>query len=166
MDYSKMKATKKSQPKKSPTIEISKTDAKKAGRALGKLGISWILVFVCLIVGVFVGFGAVKFVFKNDVYQMNTYAGGNADVYIGKDEDLQSYTELGVKCVAFGKDCSKDCTVTYFFRNDLTEKEVLVDGVDASVPGIYYAVYKCPNFKYSSVTLIRNIIVLGEEDNG
>ena len=167
MDYSKMKATKQTRKPSSPGgVRVSKKDTQAAKRSLGKLGISWIMVVVFLVVGVLAGWAINKFVFSKDTYFMNTYANGEADITIGKDEDFKTYTELGVKCIAFGKDYSSDCTVEYFFRDDLTNDEIQVDEIDISTPGIYYAVYTCPNFKYSSVTLIRNIIVLGVEDDG
>ena len=167
MDYTKMKATK--QPKKHNIPEssnISKKDANKAKKVLSKAGISWILVVLFLALGVLSGWLINKFAFASDTFEMVTYANCQTDICIGKDEEFQSYTELGVKCVAFGKDQTQNCTVNYFYRDDLTNNEVAVDNVDPSIPGIYYAVYTTTYFKYKSVTLIRNIIVLGEEDNG
>ena len=116
-----------------------------------------------LIIGGVGGFFAHKYAFAGDVYQMVAYENGSTDVYIGSDEDLQTYTELGVKCIAFGKDVSSECTVKYYYRADLTQDQVEVSEVDETKPGIYYAVYSNTSKKYKSVTLIRNIIVLGEE---
>ena len=48
----------------------------------------------------------------------------------------------------------------------MTEDAVEVDGVDLNQPGVYYAVYKAPSAKYTTVKLIRNIFVLKEEDDG
>ena len=128
-----------------------------------KSAISWIVVILFLIIGGVGGFFAHKLAFKNDVYQMVTYANGQADIYIGSEEEFQTYTELGVKCISFGKDVSSECTVKYYYRTDLTEEQVEVTKVDETKPGIYYAVYSNTSKKYKSVTLIRNIIVLGEE---
>ena len=44
-----------------------------------------------------------------------------------------------------------------------TSCEILVDEVDETKPGMYYAVYKSPSEIYKNVTLIRNIVVLGAE---
>ena len=162
-----MKAVKQTRkPSSASKVKFTQKDAKKAQRSLGKLGISWLMVAVCLVIGLLAGWAINKFAFAKDTFEMNTYANGETDVKIGKDENVQTYTELGVKCVAFGKDYSSDCIVTYFFRDDLTKDEIQVDEVDINTPGIYYAVYTCSNFKYKSVTLIRNIIVLGVEDDG
>lgn len=167
MDYTKMKATK--QPKKHNVpekVNVSKKDTNKVRRILGKVGISWILVAVCMAIGILSGWLINKFAFASDTFEMVAYANGETDIYIGKDEEFQSYTELGVKCIAFGKDQTFYCTVNYYYRDDLTNDEVLVDKIDTNTPGIYYAVYTTSYFKYKSVTLIRNIIVTGEEDNG
>lgn len=163
MDYDRMKATKVSKKKYDGGFEVSRSTKTKAKRTLSKAGISIVAVILCLIIGVAGGFFVSKFAFKNDTFEMVTYANGSVDIYIGSDEDQTTYTELGVKCIAFGKDISSDCKVTYYYRSDLTESEVEVDAVDESVAGIYYAVYTCPNIKFSTVKLIRNIIVLGEE---
>ena len=138
-------------------------DLKKATKSMKKSAVAWAVVLLFLIVGCVGGFFAHKLAFKNDVYQMVTYANGQADVYIGADEEFQTYTELGVKCISFGKDVSNECTVKYYYRTDLTEDQVEVAKVDETKPGIYYAVYSNTSKKYKSVTLIRNIIVLGEE---
>lgn len=163
MDYSSMKAREKSKKQYSIDFDVSKSTKKKIKRSMKKSTISWICVILFLIVGAVGGFFAHKLAFSKDVYQMVTYANGEADIYIGADEEFQTYTELGVKCVAFGKDYSKDCTVKYYFRDDLTKEQIEVDKVDETVAGIYYAVYTTPASKYKTVTLIRNIIVLREE---
>lgn len=160
-----MKATKVDRSKSSGK-GVSKKDISETRSAAKKLGVSWIVVVLCIVVGALGGYFGSWLITKNDTYQMVAYADGNTDVYIGPEEDNKFYVELGVKCVAFGKDVSKDFKVKYFFRADLTEKEVEVDKVDESKDGIYYAVYTAPSAKYSSVKLIRNIFVVKEEDNG
>ena len=94
---------------------------------------------------------------------MNTYANNQTDITIGADSNYQTYTELGAKCVAFGKDYSSEVKITYYYRTDLTEKEVKVDSINPSKAGIYYVVYEADVSKYKTITLIRNVIVLGEE---
>lgn len=170
MDYSKMKATKVSRnaggSSRSSSKIISEKNINKSKRSLKKIGISWIVVAITLVIGLLAGFGITKLITRNDTYEMITYASGNADVYIGQDEEIKTYTELGIKCIAFGKDVSDKFKVTYYYRTDLTEKEIQVDRVDETKEGIYYAIYTSPSKKYSTVKLIRNIIVLKGEDNG
>lgn len=124
-----------------------------------RMGIIISCVIIFLIIGVVGGFFGTKLITKNDTYEMVCYENGQIDIVIGEDEEFNRYTELGVKCVAFGKDCSDKYTVTYYYRNDLSEEAVQVENVDTSVEGMYYAVYKAPSKKYSTVKLIRNIIV-------
>ena len=163
MDYSSMKAREKSKKQYSIDFNVSKSTKKKIKRSMKKSTISWLCVVLFLIIGGIGGFFTHKFVFANDVFQMTTYANGEADIYIGADEEYQTYTELGVKCVAFGKDYSKDCTVKYYFRDDLTKEQVEVDKVDETKPGMYYAVYTTKSARYKTVKLIRNIYVVGVE---
>ena len=66
------------------------------------------MILLFLIIGTVGGFFAVKFAFKNDAFAMNTYANGEIDITIGEDGDALTYTELGAKCVAFGKDVSNE----------------------------------------------------------
>lgn len=151
----------KEQPRKK--LYSYEKDLQKAAKTLNKSAISWIVVVLFLIVGAVGGFFAHKYAFSNDTYYMIAYTNGQTDITIGADEEFQTYTELGVKCVSFGKDCSSECTVKYYYRTDLTENQVEVSEVDETKAGIYYAVYSNNSKKYKTVTLIRNIIVLGEE---
>jgi len=121
--------------------------------------VSWISILVVLIIAFAGGFFANKLLLSKDTYAMT----GADTIFIGSEEDVKEYTEQGVTCIAFGKDYSKDCTVKYYYRADETEKEIEVNEVDETKAGIYYAIYSSPAKKYESVTLIRNIIVLGEE---
>lgn len=168
MDYNSMKATKTGKRPYS-NISISRSSSRKATRAIKKTNANWFIVLIVLIIGAVGGFFANNFLFKNDTYEMIA-ANGTTDIILGGMEDgaQETYTELGVKCIAFGKDYSKDCTVKYYYRSDLTEeeKEVSIEDINTSNAGIFYAVYECPAQKYASVKLIRNIIVLGGEDNG
>lgn len=130
-----------------------------------KSGLAFVLIVLFLGIGIIGGFFATKFICANDVYEMNSYANGEVDLIIGENESIIEYTELGVKCIAFGKDYSNDYQVTYYFRNKLTEDEIEVSKVGEKGEGIYYAVYSSPAVKYKTVTLIRNIIVLRGEDD-
>jgi len=168
MDYNSMKATKTSR-KPYSNISISRDTQRSAKKVTKKVKANWFIVILVLVIGAVAGFFANNLIFKNDVYEM-VAANGSVDIVLGgmEDDAVETYTEYGVKCIAFGKDYSKECTVKYYYRSDLTqeEKEVSVDEINTSNVGIFYAVYECPSPKYSSVKLIRNIIVLGGEDNG
>ncbi len=166
MNYNSMKATKAGK-RSYDRVSISRSSASKAKRAVKKFKANWFVVLFVFMVSVVAGYFAHSYAFKNDIYEMVS-ANGEVDIILGGNEPgaQTSYTELGVKCIAFGKDYSKDCTVKYFYRSDLSQDEIEVDEIDISTEGIYYAVYECPAQKYKSVKLIRNIIVLGGEDNG
>lgn len=168
MNYNSMKAT-KTDKRPYSNISISRNTTRKASRAIKKTNANWFIVIIVMIIGAVGGFFANNFLFKNDTYEMIS-ANGTTDIVLGGMEEgsTKSYTELGVKCIAFGKDYSKECTVKYYYRSDLTEqeKEVTINDINTSNVGIFYAVYQCPAQKYASVKLIRNIIVLGGEDNG
>lgn len=168
MSYNSMKATKTTRTTKS-NWNISKSTTNKAKRAAKKVNANWFIVLLILIVGLVGGFFAHNYLFKNDIYEMVS-ANGETDIVLelGDNETQKNYTELGVKCIAFGKDYSKECSIKYYYRKDLSESitEVLVTDINTSNPGMFYAVYSCPSPKYASVTLIRNITVIGGEDNG
>ena len=146
--------------------DLSREEKAKLKRSVKKLSLTWIIVLIFLALGVVGGFFAHKYAFPNDTYQMVAYSNGSIDITIGAEEEHKTYTELGVKCITFGKDISSECTVKYYFRTDLSQEQVEVSKVDETVPGMYYAVYTTTSSKYKTVTLIRNIMVLGEEDNG
>ena len=163
-DYSSMKATKVEKKKYDTDIEISRSNQRKIKKAFKKSALMWAIVGIVLISSIVGSFFTCKYIFASDTYEMTAYANGEIDVVVGKDEVYTKYEELGVKCVAFGKDCSNSYTVKYYYRSDLTQKETEVAKVDENVSGIYYAVYEAPSWKYSSVKFIRNIIVTGVED--
>lgn len=175
MEYSYMKATKKKKysyekdkdvPRKKYSYEkdrdreIARAE-KMAKKGLKKVNI--LLAVLFLAIGVLVGFFGLKFAFGKDTFKLNEGTMVNEIMYIGEGEAYQKYEELGVTCVSFGKDYSKDYTVKYYYRADLTEEATEVSKVDEAVPGMYYAVYTTKAPRYKSVTLIRNIAVLGEE---
>ena len=168
MNYNSMKAT-KVEKKPYSNISISRNSTNSAKKIVKKINANWFLVFVVIVIGIVGGYFANNYLFKNDIYEM-VMINGEIDVVLGGSDDdvMEVYVEPGVKCIAFGKDYSKECTVKYFYRSDLTEdeKEVSVEDININNPGVFYAVYDCPNLKYSTVKLIRNIIVLRGEDNG
>lgn len=163
MDYSYMKATKKKKYsyEKDRELEISRSEKKQIKKGLKKVNVLLAVVFLAL--GVLAGFFGLKFAFSKDTFKLNEGVMTDEIMYIGQDEYYTKYQELGVTCVSFGKDCSKDVKVTYYYRVDLTEEAIEVDKVDETKPGMYYAVYTTTASRYKSVTLIRNIAVLGEE---
>lgn len=166
MDYSNMKATKVKRESQTTSVSVSKKTRGKAKRGLTKLGISYVILFVFLIVGIAGGFLISKYAFSGDTFEMIAFENGLTDIYIGQNENQTSYTEPGAKCVAFGKDASNSITIEYYYRNDLTQEPQKVESVDPETEGVYYAIYTSNNIKFKSVRLIRNIIVLRSEDNG
>ena len=129
-----------------------------ARKGFSKAGLGWFLAILFLIVGAVAGFFAIKYAFKDDVFAMKTYENGKIDITIGEDGDALVYTELGAKCVSFGKDYSDEVVITYY-REDATHEKVKVDKVDETKAGMYYAVYTSKSARYKSNTLIRNIYV-------
>ena len=135
-----------------------------AKQSMKKSKLVWIIVVIAIVVGAVAGFFGIKYAFRNDTYHMNAYSNGQVDIIVGANEDVKTYTELGVKCVSFGKDISSECTVTYYYREDLSHDQVQVDKVDETKGGMYYAVYSAPASRYKTVTLIRNIYVTEVEE--
>ena len=152
--------TTKTKSSNKTTRVVKKSTEKKVKKAFSMMGLGWIIVALCLVVGLVGGFFTTKYICRFDTYEMVAFDNGENDIVIGANEDVKIYNDPGVKCIAFGKDCSSKVTVEYFYRNDLTKDEVKVDKVDPETEGIYYAVYTAPSIKYKkTVKLIRNIIV-------
>ena len=135
-----------------------------AKKGLSKAGLAWLIVVLALIIGAVGGFFAVKYAFKDDTFAMRTYQNGSIDITIGAEGDAETYTELGARCISFGKYESKNVKVTYYYRADASEEKEKVDKVDETKPGMYYAVYTTKAARYKTVKLIRNIYVLGAEN--
>ena len=175
MDYSYMKATKKKKysyekdkdaPRKKYSYEKDRDREIARIERAAKKGfkkMNFLLAVVFLAVGVLTGFFGLKYAFRNDTFELNAGIMKNEIMFIGAEESYQKYEELGVNCISFGKDYSKDVIIKYYYRSDLTEEATEVTKVDEAKPGMYYAVYTTNAPRYKSVTLIRNIVVLGEE---
>lgn len=159
MDNS-MRATRNSRRTTDIDFSVSKRNSRRIKSAMKKSSVSWLTALLVLVVGFAGGFFAHKLAFAKDTYAMI----GSDFVEIGIESETQTYTEQGVTCVAFGKDYSKDCTITYYYQKDASEDRVQVDKVDETKAGYYYAEYKTSTSKYKSVTLIRTIFVAEVED--
>lgn len=123
-----------------------------------------ISIVLCLVIGIVLGYFCLVYLCKNDCFEMNVDAYNQIDIYLNDDDGITEYTELGAKCVLFGKDISSQVKVQYKYREDISFEPEVVSGIDSSKAGIYYAIYTIDNPRYKSVTLIRNIIVLREEE--
>lgn len=156
------KAVKAEKKKWNGDVNINSKHVKKATKKVGFIPLFFAAVFI--LVGVGLGFVATQRLCANDCFEMIKYENNEIDVSIGLEGDCLNYTELGAKCVSFGK--KFDVNIEYFYREDISHDEVKVDSVDSTKEGVYYAVYTTSSKKYSSVKLIRTIYVFGEEDNG
>ena len=129
-----MKAS-KIERKQYSNIPISRKTTKKIKSATKKIKANWLIIIIIFAIGATIGFFANNYAFKNDIYEMVSL-NGQYDIILGGMEDNSqiTYTELGVKCIAFGKDISEECTVKYYYRADLTqtEREVTIDDINLS----------------------------------
>lgn len=174
-DYSAMKATKRKKkysyekdlefaakhPRKKYSYEKDLERAAKAG--MKKSGLAVAVVVIFLILGVVGGFFGIKYAFRNDTFSMISYENGLDDITVGANEDVKEYVELGATCISFGKDCTDEIIVKYYYRADLSEDKVEVSEVDETKAGMYYAVYTTTATRYKTIELIRNITVTGAE---
>lgn len=122
---------------------------------------NWLIfaLVIFFVIGCVGGYVTYALVCKNDCFVMNGITDANQEIYIGGNEDQKTYVELGAKCVAFGKDISNQVQITYKYREDATSDYIIVNEVDETVAGYYYAIYNVDNVRYKSVTLIRLIVV-------
>lgn len=145
-----------------PSSNVKKKVSKELSKKTNKPLVISIVIF--LVLGIVLGYFSLLYLCKNDTFEMNAYDGDVIDVYLNDDDGITEYSEIGAKCVLFGKDISNEIKVEYKYREDISFDPETVAGVDSSRAGIYYAIYTIDNPRYRSVTLIRNIIVLREED--
>lgn len=167
--YDSMRAKKSSRAKAKVTnVKISKRQAKSIAKKVNSA------VFVCvaifLVLGAGLGYAGVKYLCKDDCFEMANFTGTNSvDVVVdmsaleGDTGVVRAYDEqsAGVRCVAFGKDISSDVKVEYFYRPDEYSEAVQVSAVDCGQSGIYYAKYTIDHIIYRGIVLVRNIFVLG-----
>lgn len=164
------------------TKKVTKTTTKALTKVAKKNPLGALLIGASLVLGLVAGYVGFSVITANDTYEMNAYnyasAGTNIEGESAKDlyGDLgeetailllnENYVEAGCKCVVFGKDVSSDINVTYYYREDISHDIEKVEEVDTSRSGFYYACYENTSFKYKSVELIRNIIVVEVEQDG
>ena len=121
------------------------------------------ILLICLLVGILIGGSSLYVLTLNDCFEI-VAADGEVDWEIGGESNHRAYQELGVKCVAFGQDATDSVSIKYLYRENIYHDTEEVKMVNPEVVGIYYVVYTSNNFKYRTVQLIRNVIVVGEEE--
>ena len=145
-------ATRKTASKTSKKVQAdfdfnapSKKTTKKVKSKLKKVSPAAIfLAIVLLIVGAVGGYFGVKFLTKNDCFEIV----GNDKITLTLDEN---YTDEGVKVIAFGKDEAKNVKV----ETNLTKEQ---DGTySAKDVGTYYIKYTVDNIKYGSIFKIQKV---------
>lgn len=149
-----------------PRRKSSATTLKVGGFKIDTRGVSsavFIVVLACLILGILAGGFGLYAVTKNDGFEMIALA-DKIDYEIGGEGNPGTYEELGVKCVAFGKDANDSVQIKYLYREELTKETQEVDTIAEDVAGIYYVVYTSTNFKYKTVQLVRTVKVIRTED--
>lgn len=123
----------------------SKRNNKKIAKQLKKLSFgAMAIALLILVVGVLGGFFGVKFLVRNDCFELN-----------GKDEITlqigETYSDEGAKVIAFGKND----------ENKLTIKTNLKQNTDgtyyAEEEGTYYITYSVDNFKYGTLFKIQKV---------
>lgn len=92
-----------------------------------------------LVLGVLGGWFGYKTISKNDTFELV----GKKEITLSVGE---TYTELGAKIVAFGKDVSGDVEITGV--------------VDVNTEGTYFVTYTINNFKFKDVKKVRTVKVV------
>ena len=123
----------------------------------------FVVILAFLIIGILAGGFGFHAITKNDCFVMNA-VDGKINLEIGGDGNLTDYTELGVKCISFGKDVSNTVQIKYLYREELTQDTQEVDTIANDIAGTYYVVYTSSNFKYKTVQLVRTVKVIRTED--
>lgn len=144
------KTTSKVSKKASVDLDInkpSKRTSKKVSKQLKKVSGGALFLAVLLLIGGAVGgYFGVKYLTKNDCFE-----------FIGEDEITltldQTYTDEGVKVIAFGQDDSDKVEV----KVDEKLKQNTDGSYYATEEGTYYIIYTVNNLKYGSIFKIQKI---------
>jgi len=123
----------------------SKKSTNKAKRKLKKLSAGvFMLAVVLLILGTVGGYFGVKYIFRNDCFEL-----------VGADEITKEigefYTDDGVKIIAFGVDDSDKVQIETNLKKDKQ------GNFYAETEGTYYIKYTIDNIKYGSIFKIQKI---------
>lgn len=126
-------------------IEVSSKTKRSAKSTLKNAGAkTLIIVLLCLILGVAVGFGAWWFVCKDDCFKLV----GNDEIVLTLDE---KYVDEGVEIVAFGKDESESIVIETNLQID-ENGNFYSDEV-----GTFYITYKSDCFKYGTLFKVQKV---------
>jgi len=184
--YNESRAVKKTR-ENDYEFNMSSSKAKRYGKKITK-SVVLIVIAVTLVIGGALGFLASS---KLNSFYMNDYLVANVaspekdyvEVDVSKVreglenggatmvtmEQIYSATSLedkGVTIKFLGMDVSKTLTTKYYYREDISHNTQEVNGVDVTVPGVYYIEYTSSHFAFKKTTLIRTIIVTGVEVDG
>lgn len=107
-------------------------------------GLTIFLVALFFVVGVLGGVGGYYFLSKNDEFLLV----GEKEITIALNSE---YVEQGVKVISFGKDKSKEVSIT--------------GEVDVTKPGKYTITYTSNDIKFKNVKRVRTITVLSGEQH-
>lgn len=184
--YSDARAVKKDSDR-DYEYNYSSSQAKRYVRKIKKSAVLVIISIFVILGGVIGYLGATKL----SVFSMNDFYVGETKAqepdYIVVDvskirEDLEnseninvsmeevyagaSLTDKGVTIKFLGFDVSDTLTTKYYYREDISYKQKEVDGIDVTVPGVYYIEYTSSHFAFRKTTLIRTIVITGVEVDG
>ena len=124
----------------------------------------WAIFCTSFVVGAVLGILSLYMLTRHDCFTMMATADRKIDLVIGADEAMTDYVELGVNCVAFGKNISAKVNIAYFYREDITHDPKPVAAIDPNIDGVYYVVYTTDHWRYKNVQLIRNVFVCRKEN--
>lgn len=146
------KTASKSSSRASLDLDIDSKQSKKTNKKINKTikkasAGAIILAVVLLVVGAVGGYFGVKFLTRNDCFEI-----------VGKDELTltlgENYADQSVKAISFGKDVSEKVEI----ETNLKQNE---DGsYYADEVGTYYIVYKVNDIKYNSIFKVQKIRLL------
>ena len=115
--------------------------------------IAKLIIAFFFIMGTVASFFVLQFVCKNDCFEIN----GRKSISLSINE---TYTDEGVKIVAFGKDISSEANITIYKGNEVVES---FDQIDTSQEGVYQIMYTTSSFRFKDVKLIRTITIVSNE---
>lgn len=127
--------------------EKKSSHTKKEKQATFKLAIIF-----CLLFGALIGYIGVKFVCKNDYFEIN----GTKNITLSVGD---SYTDAGASVVAFGKNIDDKIVIEVYNNN---ENIGGLENIDTSIETTYQIVYTVSSLRYKNIKLIRTLQIINE----
>ena len=133
-------------------MALTKSEKNKLKKSLKKISpLTIFLIVLFLALGIGAGWFTMSTICKNDAVELL----GTKEIVLTVGTGTHTYTDEGIKAIAFGKDISS----TVKIESNIGEPVNGVFTIDLTTEGDYYIKYTISHFKFGEVVKYRTIIV-------